>query len=413
MAPSPLPTDDAEHQRFAIRGRVWGAKQAGLQEALGGIYGTPERPRCLCVPGGVEMYVAQLRAFVVKRMPNSGIAHRPRCPSFEPEATQSGIGALSSNVVFEHASGRTELRVDFPWTRQRGHGVAPRPLTEPGQVETTARRLSLRALMHFLFDRAGFNRWTPAMAGRRTWFVIRKYLLEAAEQIDVASRPLTDRLFVPEVFDERARAEAAHRRRQKLAILQPLDGTTQLALVIGEFKAVEAVEEGRRVWLRHLPDTPLLVDDRLWGRLTRRHAPLFEARDADTGLRTRLVMAALIKARREFTYEIDVASLMMTSEQWIPLEGVHELPLIDTLVTQGRRFLKPLRYDASDAEAFPNALLLDAGSTARPLHLLSPFVSERARAAKQHLIRAASPAPWVWETDRPMPPLPGASTAMG
>ena len=94
-------------------------------------------------------------------------------------------------------------------------------------------------------------------------------------------------------------------------------------------------------------------------------------------------------------------------------EGVHELPLIEALVTQGRRFLKPLRYDASDAEAFPNALLLDAGSIARPLHLLSPFMSERARAAKLRLIREASPEPWVWGTDRPMPPLPATGTAMG
>ena len=62
-------------------------------------------------------------------------------------------------------------------------------------------------------------------------------------------------------------------------------------------------------------------------------AALLEARDADTGHRVRLVMAALIHARREFTYEIDAVSLMLVSEQWIPVEGVHELPLIDTLVS--------------------------------------------------------------------------------
>ena len=408
-----LPSDDTELQRFAIRGRVWQAQEAGFQGALSAIYGTPERPRCLCMPGGVEMYVAQLREFVVKRMPNTGDRHQPRCPSFEPEAAQSGFGALSSSAVFELGTGRTELRVDFPWTRRPGHGRSPPSPTVPGHVESTARRMSLRALMHLLFDRAGFNRWTPAMAGRRGWGAIRKYVLEAAEQIDVAGGPMTDRLFVPEVFDEGAKAEAARRRREKLAILKPHDGATPLALVIGEFKAVEAVEEGRRVWIRHMPDAPLLVEDRLWQRLTRRYAPLFEARDADTGLRVRLVMAALIRARREFTYEIDAASLMMTSETWIPVEGVHELPLIDALVTQGRRFLKPLRYDAPGAEAFANALLLDVGHEARPLHLLSPYMDERARALKQRAIRGASPDPWVWETDRPFPPLPAVGGAMG
>lgn len=408
-----LHLDEAELQRFAVRGRVWLVQDAGLQEALSAIYGTPERPRCLCMPGGVEMYVAQLREFVVKRMPNTGDRHHPRCPSFEPEAAQSGLGILSGSAVLEQETGRTELRVDFPWSRRPGRGGSSASPSFPGQVESTVRRMSLRALMHFLFDRAGFNRWTPAMAGRRKWGVIRKYLLEAAEQIDVAGGPLTDRLFVPEVFDEGAKAEAARRRREKLAILKPRDGTTPLALVIGEFKTVDEAEEGRRVWIRHMPDAPLLVEDRLWQRLTRRHALLFEARDADTGLRVRLMLAALIRARREFTYEIEAASLMMTSEHWIPVEGVHELPLIDALVRQSRRFLKPLRFDAPSAEAFANALLLDAGPEARPLHLLSPYMDERARALKQRTIRGVSPDPWVWETDRPLPSLPAIGAAMG
>lgn len=335
------PSDERELQRFAIRGRVWSAGESGFQEALTAVYGTPERPRCLCMPGGVEMYVAQLREFVVKRMPNAGHRHHPRCPLFEPEAAQSGLGALEGSAVRELATGRTELRVGFPWIRRQGRGAAPRALTTPGQVESTARRMSMRALMHFLFEQAGFNRWTPAMTGRRHWGVIRKFLLAAAEQADVAGGPLTDRLFVPEVFDEGAKAEAARRRREKLAILKPHDGSTPLALVMGEFKTVEAVEEGRRVWVRHMPDAPLLVEDHVWQRFTRHYAPLFEARDADTGLRVRLILAALIRARREFTYEIDAASLMMTSEQWIPVEGVHELPLIDALVNQGRRFASP------------------------------------------------------------------------
>jgi hypothetical protein len=39
------------------------------------------------------------------------------------------------------------------------------------------------------------------------------------------------------------------------------------------------------------------------------------------------------------------------SEQWIPVEGVHELPLVRALVDAGRHFVKPLRYDARCAAA--------------------------------------------------------------
>lgn len=400
-------------QRLAIRGRVWSSGEAGVQEALAAVYGTPERPRCLCTPRGVEMYVAYLREFVVKRMPNAGNRHHPSCRSFEPEVAQSGLGSLSGTAVRELDTGRTELRVDFPWSRQLGRSAARGAASESGQVQTAARRMSLRAVLHFLFERAGFNRWTPAMAGRRNWGVVRKFLLEAAADVDVAGGPLADRLFVPEAFNEGSKAQAARRRRERLAILRPDDGSSPLALLIGEFKAVEAVEEGRRVWIRHMPDSPLLVDDRVWERFVRRYAALFEARDADTGLRLRLVMAALIKARREFTYEIDAANLMMTSEQWIPVEGVHELPLIDALTTAGRRFIKPLRYDAPSANAFANALLLDVGPEARPLHLVSPYMDERSRTAKRRAIEHLTRNAWVWETDQPLPPLPESERSSG
>jgi hypothetical protein len=157
--------------------------------------------------------------------------------------------------------------------------------------------------------------------------VLRKYLLEAAEEITVKGVPLAERLYIPEPFSENSKVEAAQRRREKLAVLRPRDGQTPLAIVIGEYKISEATAQGHRVWIRHMPDAPLLIAGRAWERIERVFAPLFEARDADIGHSVRLVIAALICARREYTYEIDSVSLMLTSEQWIPIEGVHELPL--------------------------------------------------------------------------------------
>ncbi|TXT28013.1 MAG: hypothetical protein FD131_3393 [Rhodocyclaceae bacterium] len=371
-----------DSQRFAIKGRVIGADDPQLQEALAHVYETPERPRCLCVPGGVEMYVARHRQFVVKRMPDSGSTHHPGCPSYEPEVQQSGLGELVGEAVLESEPGRVELRVDFPWTRVLGHGVPRGEPQEVAEIGVPRRQMTLRALMHFLFERAGFNRWSPAMAGKRNQGVLRKYLLEAAEEIVVKGVPLAERLYVPEPFSESAKADAAQRRREKLAVLRPKDGQTPLAIVIGEFKASEATSQGCRVWIRHMPDAPLLIA---------------------------MVMAALIRARREYTYEIDAASLMLTSEQWIPIEGVHEIPLIDALVAQQRRFVKPLRYDARSAAIFPNALLLDTGSAPMPLHVFSAFMDPKERTAKEKAIAAAGQNAWVWLTDHPMPSLKSAA----
>jgi len=394
-------------QRFSIQGREISADDPDLQDTLTSIYDTPERPLCLCRPNGVQMYVARHRQFVIKRMPDSGSTHHPCCPSYEPEIQYSGLGELLGEAVLEHESGQIELRVDFPWSRRLGNSI---PSSEPeftSEVAIPPRRMTLHALLHFLFERAGFNRWAPAMAGKRNQGVLRKYLLDAAEGIIVKSTPLSERLYIPEPFNENTKTEAARRRREKLAVLHPRNGSIPLALIIGEYKTSEATAQGHRVWVKHMPDVPLLIKTKAWTRVERVFASLFEARDADTGYRVRLILAALIHARREYTYEIDAASLMMASEHWVPVEGVYELPLINALVSQQRRFIKPLRYDAKSAAPFPNALLLDVGPQPIPLHVLSTFMDAKEHAAKEKAMKNFQEKPWAWWTDQPLPPFPG------
>ena len=95
-------------QRFAIGGRLVDADDPQLQDLLAQAYEAPGRPRCLCVAGGVEMYVAFHRHFQIKRMPETGPRHHLGCPSFEPEASQSGLGELIGQAVVEVEPGRVE-----------------------------------------------------------------------------------------------------------------------------------------------------------------------------------------------------------------------------------------------------------------------------------------------------------------
>lgn len=402
---------EGDSQRFSIKGRVVDASAPDMQDLLAHVYETPERPRCLCVPGGVEMYVARHRQFVVKRMPETGCRHHPSCPSFEPEWQQSGLGELVGEAVLEMVPGQIQLRVDFPWVRTVGRSLVRGETHDVNEVEAPRRRMSLHALMHFLFERAGFNRWSPAMEGKRNQGVLHKYLMNAAEDVMVKGAGLSERLYVPEPFSEASKFEVAQRRRNKLAVLHPHEGQSPLAVVIGEFKVSEVTALGRRVWIKHMPDAPLLVGTKTWERIERVFAPLFEARDADSGYKVRLVLVALIRARREHTYEIDAASLMLTSEHWIPVEGVHELPLVHALVSQGRRFVKPLRYDARSAVAFPNALLLDAGCLPVPLHVISAFMPPKDRAEKDRVVRTSGVSSWLWWSAEEMPTLPEAMTS--
>ena len=59
-----------EADRYFIRGRTYAGSDPSIQDALAGVYESSERPRCMCIPGGVEMYVAKHAEFVIKRMPD-------------------------------------------------------------------------------------------------------------------------------------------------------------------------------------------------------------------------------------------------------------------------------------------------------------------------------------------------------
>src|ERR1700686_3826568 len=109
-----------DEQRFSIKGRTYTSCDPALQDALARVYDGPERPRCMCQRGGIEMYVAKHRLYVVKRMPESGHQHHATCASYAPEAGQSGLAELIGESIIEHSPESVELRVAFPLARVPG-----------------------------------------------------------------------------------------------------------------------------------------------------------------------------------------------------------------------------------------------------------------------------------------------------
>jgi hypothetical protein len=164
-----------------------------------------------------------------------------------------------------------------------------------------------------------------------------------------------------------------------------------------------------------MPDVPLYMENKAWERAERAYAATLQARDADLERKPMVVMAALIYAKREHLYQVDSLSMTLVSDQWIPLDGLHELPLVEELQRQGRAFLKPLRFDAKSGACFPNALLLDTEGGPFPLHVVSAFLDPKEQSAKEKAVQAAGDDAWVWRTDQALPALPpraGSRTAL-
>jgi hypothetical protein len=399
--------DRVDDQRYLINGRIFSMHDPALQDALARTYGTPTRPQCLCIDGGVEMYVSKFDEFVIKRMPESGGQHHPTCPSYQLPARDSGLGQVLGEAIIEHGPDLVELRLDFPLSRRIGRSHAVEAMQSPAEVRVARKQLSLCGLLHYLWERAGFNRWYPWMQGKRSYAVVRKFLLQACEEIETKGLRLSERVFIPEPFMSERAAEITIQHRKALAVLSSPEPRRhfKMMIAIGELKEFKATTVGHRLAFKHLPDCALFLERRA-GERTK---AIFERELlAWSNGQVKLVAACLIHAKQDRCYEVESLTLMMVSPQWIPLDHACERDVVDKLVAEERAFIKPLRYEAPDAGKFPNFQLLDTGARPVPLDIVSAFLSEAEHAAKVHAIGVRDPKGWLWDTaqDAVIPALP-------
>jgi hypothetical protein len=199
---------------YLIHGQRLGPEDSDFQEALAAAHASRHRPLCLCRPAGLEMYVARVGSgFVLKRMPDTGGTHAPECASYEPPPELSGLGELKGTAIVEDpTAGVTSLKLDFALSKGASRSITPAAGDGGDSVASDGSRLTMRGLLHYLWDQGEVTRWEPSFAGRRSWAVVRKQLLMAAHGKVARSRPLQDQLYVPEPFTVERRDEINARR---------------------------------------------------------------------------------------------------------------------------------------------------------------------------------------------------------
>jgi hypothetical protein len=390
---------------YEVGGRRFEIGSRGFAEAIADAHASHQRPRCMCLVDGVEMYVARLGdGYIVKRMPETGSQHAPDCPSYKPPAEFSGLGqVLGSAITEDPATGETTLKLDFPLARMPGRSTMPAAGGEGDSVSSTGSRLSLRGLLHYLWDQAELTRWHPGFAGKRTWATVRRHLLQAAEHKLARGDALRARLYVPEPFsiDERDAINARRLAQWQHAVAAP--GKPQyLMLLIGEVKEIVPARYGFRAIVKHMPDQAFAIDEQLYRRLGCRFAPELALWGAADDIR--VVMIATFGVAAAGIPTIAELSLMPTTQQWLPVEDGFERQLVERLVAEGRSFVKGLRYNLNSASALASATLTDCEAAA-PLMFI---VAAGSQDWERSLAMSDASAPmWLWHpTSEGMPPLP-------
>ncbi len=408
-ASAPDPHDAAERAgrraAYLVGAKRFESGTAAFAEAIAAAHAAHQRPRCLCLVHGVEMYVARLGdAYIVKRMPDTGSHHAPDCPSYEPPPEVSGLGqVLGSAITEDAATGETTLKLDFAMSKIAGRSTIPTAGGDSDSVASNGTKLSLRGLLHYLWDQAGLTRWQPGFAGKRTWGTVRRHLLQAAENKIARGDSLRSRLSIPEVFtvDQRDPINGRRMSQWSQAIASP-GKPQQLMLLIAEVKEIVPARYGFKAVVKHVPDQAFAMDEPLYRRLGRRFEPALALWGAADDIH--MVMIATFSVAAAGIPKIVELSLMPVTRQWLPVEDAFEKQLVEKLMGDGRSFIKGLRYNLGAASALACVTLTDCEGSAPLLFVVPAGVEDNGR----YLQVSDSSAPvWLWHpTSEAMPTLP-------
>lgn len=396
-------------QVLKVGNQTFQGEDPGLQGALQQVHGTKIRPRCMCRVPGIEMYVAKVHGrFLAKRMPDTGPEHAPTCDSYEPPAELSGLGEVLGAAIQESPDdGTTALKLSFSLSK----GTRPAPEQPIGSGErdtakTDGTKLTLKALLHYLWDQAGFTRWSPAMAGKRSWPVLRKFLLQAADGKVAKRYSLNDLLYVPEPFVLDKKLEIAQRRMSHIMkVTSPTGGAKRMMILLGEVKEFSPARYGHKALIKHVPDMPFMMNEDIFKRMSKRFADVIALNSAMEG--TKLIMMGTFSYSNAGVASVEEVALMLVTENWVPIDHAFDKMLLDVLTQNGYHFIKGLRYNMPSSRPLACVVLPHTRPEPTAMYIVAPGAPEEYLGAVNDVIAASKMPSWLWVAGSDaMPPLP-------
>lgn len=350
-----------------------------MQTLLAKYYKNKERPLCLCKDKGIEMYIARNgdNVYILKRLPYSGQQHHPDCDSFEIPAELSGREAMQKNAICEdQETGLTNLKLDFSLSRiSINRSINKGEAKEKTSVQANPTKLSIRSLLHFFYEDAGLNKWSPRMHGKRNWYIIRKHILQAAKNKVARKSPLTEYLLIPENFSVDNKTEITNRRGLFLSKLKKQGNKQPMGILIGELKSIENARFGYKMLIKHMPDAPVYLDEAVYKRINKVFPTELAFFNEDEAIHLLTICTFTLSAAG--SPQVDNISFMTVDRNWLPFENREEMELLEKLYSKQRSFIKGLRYNLGSAEVIASVLLTDTNEKPTAVYLVPTDAQDR------------------------------------
>ncbi len=387
--------------------QVIGIDSPQWQSTLGSMHANKLRPLCMCMPDGVAMVVFKRDGmFGVRRMPDGGETHSPQCDSYEPPSQLSGLGQVLGHAIKENAEdGTATLNLAFALTKRGNRPPPPGSGVGSDVIKSEAQKLTILALLHYLWDEAEFTKWTPNMLGRRGWGTIYKYLSAAVAAKYTKGQDLASQIFIPEPWDSEKKDVIVQARKARMIPLTKSEsGHRQLMIMVAELKEIKPGRYGSKLIFKHLPELPFFIDSGSLEASQKRFENLYALWDTITD--SHMICICTFGLGASGVATIEQHSLMLVNESWIPFEHAREAELLALL--RERRFVKSLRYNLSKRKPLSFAVLQDTGEKPTAMYIGPDEVQDEFTAELKVLLESDQVHHWVWDSGALMPILPQA-----
>lgn len=333
--------------------------------------------------------------------PGQGPSHDPSCAFYRIDPEMSGQGCYESAAIRE-TGGTVAIRFSAPLVSKPGDRRVE-PTDGQHSPGVTRRSVGLLGLLHYLWDEARLSTWSPNSSRGRNWAAVSAAVTDQLADTTISRQPADAVLHVvPPYSPETAEANLAA-LDEFITSLRAGSRQIRRGFVLGEIKEIHKSKFGYRYQLAHQsPRRPIYLSDRLDALLRRRHRHPFADAAATVGGR-KIALFCIERSRNGFATAVD-AAVMLTHRSYIPADSSYEVQMADALTRAGRSFIKPLRYDTTEA-VFPDFVLTDTSpKTVVEVWGLPGREDYEARKATKQAHYQQSGTPLIeWNVTEPMP----------
>ena len=320
---------------------------------------------CTCKGKGPKLLAVKYHTggdtYFLARYPNTGGQHSPDCIFFTLDKDNSGLKCYTQGVVKDLKDGGYGIRLNVALASSGSESTSIVPVDNrntPGGVSQNS--MSLLGLLQFLWDDSGLNRWYPKMAGKRNPRKVFDLIINSADKVKVASHSLSTHLLVgaypstPQETKNIKMAKEVLMKKERLICINALS----------KYNPEKHSNESKRLPLKYFSGVPVvLMSTEDWALLEKR----FTSEIANWRVGGNVICIAIgelgqFKGKDTYYLKPLQIALMNVDDNWIPADSSYELTMLNYLHKQGRAFIKPLRYDASNNDVFPDFCLMDIGS---------------------------------------------------